>query len=1074
MENSTHTLRIYCLGTFRVELDGIPIASFDTDKTRALLAYLALEVDRPHRRERLAGLLWSDLPEERALQNLRQTLLYLRKALHEDRTSTLLILADRDSVQLNPECNFWLDVRAFCSLLDNACQQTRGRNGPGWLNILRVQQALALYRGPFLDEFYLNGSPLFDEWATLQREEYNHLAVEALALQAEYHERRGEITHARKAASRIIELAPWEETAQSQVMRLFAQDGQWSAAQSQYVLLRRYLSEHLGVEPTSATTELFNQIRQAAAHNAPIPPRFAPARHNLPEPLTPFVGRGRELDDLVEMVADPQRRLLTLLGPGGVGKTRLALETARLLVGIFPDGVFFVPLLSVHSREQFVAAIADAAGLIFSERSQPEAQLLDYLRGKNLLLALDNFEHLLASESAASLTALLSEIYQRAPAIILLVTSRQRLNLQEECVYPVEGLSYPADAAAPLPKPEVFDALALFVRRARQALGRFEITPAEQPAIIRICQLLDGLPLGVELAAAAAWNQPCTAIAERLSQGINSLSNTAAANMAQRHRSLSAAFDVSWELLNSAEQAVFCRLSAFHGGFDAPAAQQVAEASPETLTALLNQSLLRRDAAGRYDMYETIRQYAAEKLAAAADARDTAQRHALYYSQFLAALTANLKGPRQVSALETVQREIENARQAWSWLGTHQHTAELVVSAESLYHYYNIRSRFGEGISLFQQALLALGAASEGQPERGRLLSYLGALAYRARDHTLAQETLDESRTILGPQTPCRELALCLATLSALRLRKKDPSTALSHAQESLALYRTLQDSWGQSYALYLLGLVKNRQNEFAAAQSLLEEAVSISRQMGDERRLIAPLNILGDTACVRGDYQAAERFFQEGLEISQRLADRYNQGILLNNLATVYYQRRQYTQQQIVLDQSLAICREIGDRDGEATALNNLAELAVKLEHFSQAEAYARQALEIAHEIQEEWTVIVCLDILGATLCGRGDSQGAEALLDEALHLAFAINDLPLAARMAVHLGRIHQLQGQYVSAIRLMQAGLAHSAIEDEHRQEARQWLEEMGAAIKVEEDDQALSKLREALDLCTGGRT
>jgi DNA-binding SARP family transcriptional activator len=424
-----------------VELDGEPVVNFETDKTRALLVYLAVESSRPsqwrrpHRREHLAGLLWSDIPEKRALQNLRQTILYLRKALREDRAAIPCLIATRDEVLLNPAVDYWLDVKAFNGALDEAYRHYRRRNGQGWLNIRPLQRGLAQFQDEFLEQFYLSGSSLFDEWASLQREEHNRRTIEALALLADYHQRRSEFALARQAAARIVELAPWEETAQAQMMRLLAMDKQWSAAQNQYIILRRYLREQLGVEPSQATTSLFDEIRITATHNTIIQSHFPLARHNLPNTPTPFVGREAVLDFLSERLSDPECRLLSLLGPGGIGKTRLALEAAHAQVGIAADGVFFVPLGSISSREHIPSAIADALGFVFTERGDPQTQILDYLRNKEILLVLDNFEHLLAAQGS---TGLLSEILRQTSRIKLFVTTRERLYLQEECVCPLE------------------------------------------------------------------------------------------------------------------------------------------------------------------------------------------------------------------------------------------------------------------------------------------------------------------------------------------------------------------------------------------------------------------------------------------------------------------------------------------------------------------------------------------------------------------------------------------------------------------------------------------------------------
>ena len=1039
------TLRITCFKDFRVELDGKALVNFATQKTQALLAYLAVEGDRPHSRERLAGLLWSDDSEERALHNLRQALSQLRKALGDDGLAIPFILADRDTIQLNPKVGVWLDVNHFSAGLAAAYRYYQRRDCQGWLEIRALKRALDLYQGPFLDQLYMNGSALFDEWAALLREDYNRRAVEALAFLAEYHERRSEYTLARQAVTRITQLAPWDETAHTQLMRLLALDGQWSASQNQYALLRRTLRDQLGVEPARETSELFHSIRQAAASGARLAARFPPARHNLPELLPPFVGREAQLDALSQMIADPECRLLTLVGPGGIGKTRLAVQAAYQQVGIFGQGVFFIPLSAVVSASQLPAAAFNALGLAFGERGDLQTQLVDFLRNKNMLLVWDNFEHLLTQPGSVEL---LSQIYQSAPGVVQLVTSRERVNLQEEFVYPLEGMDYPDRHELSPEQVKSFDALALFERCASQRHGAFVLAGEALPAAVRICRLLEGLPLGIELAAAALQRLPCVEIAERLSQDLDVLA-AAASNTPARHRSLRAAFDVSWQMLAGSEQQVFCRLATFRGGFVAEAAQQVAGATAEILTSLAEKSLLRRSPTGRNDLAEALRPYAAEKLAGdpLADAATNA-RHADYFAALLTGCTADLKGPGQERALELLQGENENIRRAWRWLVENRCSQQLLRGVESLYHFFNIRSQFAEGIELFQSAVQAYDENPQEAHLSGVLLSRLGAFALRARQHSLAQPALERGREILAHLGETNELAFCLVSLGGLYLRKKDFPTAAACAQESLARFRQSGDGWGEAYALYLAGLIKNYQVELDESKALLEASVAASRQAGDQRRLIAPLNLLGDIACTQGDYAAGERLFIEGLEISRRLNDRFNQGILLNNLASTYQARQAFNQERAVLQESLEICREIGDQAGEAMALNSLGEMQVYRGEYQEALSFFLQALPVVQQVEDDWWVCVCTGNLGEAYCGLGEYALAQDYLLKSHTLAQEIPALDLACRANVNLARVFQRMGKTDQAVKLYQAALANANLEDNYRQKASRWLAECAA--------------------------
>ena len=598
-------LNLQCFGTFQVSVSGQPLSAFGAEKVRALLAYLAVESERPHPRRRLAGLLWPDQPEERALHNLRQALSTLRKLLPEGHAGEPFLLATPDTVQFNPRSPFSLDLRDFQRLLDEALRHLSDRPCAGRPILPLLQSALALYRGPFLEHFNLDDGSEFDEWAFMLRESSNQRAVQALALLAEYHERRHEFEFARQAAERLVELAPWDETAHNQVIRLLAQDGQWSAAQARYATLRRYLADQMGLDPSAETVALYEQVRQTASTRRPLPPAGPPPLHNLRLPNTSFLGRATEQLQLAELLADPTTRLITLLGAGGMGKTRLALQAGYAQIGLFPDGVWFVPLL----ESGLISAIADALQFTFSGPDEPHDQLFNFLSSKCALLILDSFEHIQYE------APLLAELLEAAPNLILLVTSRLRLDLHCEMVFPVEGLEIPPGSNELQSDPQRYSAPALFLSRARRLRRDLALAEADTPALLEICRLLDGMPLGLELAAATAWSRSLPEIAAQTRASLDSLSANFP-DLPARHRSLRAVFDQSWALLTPQMQACLARLSVFRAGFLPAAAEAVAGCTPELTTALLDRCLLRQNGEGRLQIPEPIQPYAADQLAA--------------------------------------------------------------------------------------------------------------------------------------------------------------------------------------------------------------------------------------------------------------------------------------------------------------------------------------------------------------------------------------------------------------------------------------------------------------------------
>ncbi|MGC9334406.1 MAG: BTAD domain-containing putative transcriptional regulator, partial [Anaerolineae bacterium] len=562
------------------------MTDFGTDKARALLAYLAVEAGRPHRRDTLAGLLWANSPQTKARQSLRQALADLRRALGDGDRSISFLTICRETIQFNIRADHTLDVAEFSALAAAVSAHPHSRPERCLTCMRRMEAMASLYYGGFLGGFFLADSTAFEEWAALRREHLQRQALEALASLVAYYEQRADLAQAIQLANRQVEIEPWLEEAHHDLMRLLALAGRRSAALAQYRTCQRLLAEDLGLEPTAQTTALYEQIKGQGHGTAGLfSPAQRPRRHNLPLAATPFVGRQADLAALADLLADPDCRLVTLTGPGGIGKTRLALQVAADQIGLFP-GITVVSLAGLDSAEFLATAIIDALGLQLHSPGDPEQQLLDFLREKDLLLVLDNMEHILAGSD------LLAHILQRAPGAILLVTSRERLNLREEWVYEVDGLDYPSELEEG--SLEACSAVSLFVQTARRSHRRFHLSAETAPAVTRICQIVEGMPLAVELAAAWVPVHTCQEVAAEIEHNLDILATTLR-NVPPRHRSLRAAFEHSWGLLSEPERATLCRLSLFHGTFAAEAAESITGALPETLAALVDKSLLRRD-----------------------------------------------------------------------------------------------------------------------------------------------------------------------------------------------------------------------------------------------------------------------------------------------------------------------------------------------------------------------------------------------------------------------------------------------------------------------------------------------
>ena len=582
-------LKLYLLGRFQATLDESPLAGLRSGKSRALLAYLAGEAGRPHQRLALATLLWGEHPEEAARLSLRVALSSLRDVLASldlGQGHPPLLEITHQSVQLNLDPELcWVDAGQFDARLAACAGHAHSAVARCPACIRRLTEAVALYRGDFVTDLAAVDGPAFEEWRLLCQERYHRQATHALEQIAQYDLSLNAYAEAQRYARRLLALEPWHETAHRQLMRALALDGQRSAALLQYEACRRALADELGAEPEPETTALWVCIRDRRLEQT--------RASKLAAPLTPFIGRETELEQIAGWLSQPACRLITLVGPSGIGKTRLALAAAAQHEGLFSDGVCFAPMPATESPDAHDLALAEALQLPLAENgAPPKAQLLGYLRDKELLLVLDDLR---PSPAAANWAV---DLLQRAPRIKILATTPYRLNVRGECLLRVAGLKFPAAVPDPagcgsMPKPRC-SAIELFVQCACRVQPDFSLTAGELPHVTRICQRVEGMPLAIELAATWIPTLSCADIAAEIARDPGFLS-TSLQDIPERHRSLRAVFDYSWGLLSAAEQAALGRLSVFQRGFDRASAAAVAGATLPILASLTDKALLRRE-----------------------------------------------------------------------------------------------------------------------------------------------------------------------------------------------------------------------------------------------------------------------------------------------------------------------------------------------------------------------------------------------------------------------------------------------------------------------------------------------
>ena len=626
-------LSLSLLGPFQIALDGKPVMAGLWAKTQALLAYLAAEADTYHRRESLAGLIWPDQPEEAARHSLRQSLFQLRHAIGEGEPPFLCITPQ--AIQFNAVSDHWLDVNEFIALI-GACAQHAHRHAETCCAcVKRLEHATTLYRGDLLADFFLKDSAPFEEWAIIKREQLARLVIAALHTLAEHYAIRSRYVDMEWAARRQIEIDPFRESAHRQLMLALMSSGQRNAALSHYAALTAMLAKELGIAPDKETRALYTQIEADTLPTLQSP--LAHPRHNWPAQahLTSFVGREHELDQVVGCLQMPGARLVTLTGPGGIGKTRLALRVAEQAAYAFRDGVFFVPLSSIPSPEFIAPAIADALRISLDPAGDPKAQLLNCLRESNceFLLVLDSLEPLTVA------APFVTDMLAAGPALTLLVTSRGPLHIGGEQVLPVPPFELPDltsrefQGGSPQSAVLRYPAVSLFVDRAQAVRHDFCITPGNAMTIAAICARLDGLPLAIELAAAHVRLLAPQTILERLDHRLDLVGDPP--DLDPRHTSLRDMLDCDYARLNPDERKLFARLAVFAHG---PTLEEIQSICGEVdskcptdwatrcdvcLEALLDKSLLQRQEIGeeiRFTMLETIREYALERLAESGEA----------------------------------------------------------------------------------------------------------------------------------------------------------------------------------------------------------------------------------------------------------------------------------------------------------------------------------------------------------------------------------------------------------------------------------------------------------------------
>ena len=904
-------------------------------KNIALLAYLAV-TGQAHTRQALTALLWPESDTQRAQVSLRQAIFILRK-----RIGKTWLVTDRHTIYLRSDPPCEVDVIHFQQAADQAINNHQEA---------AAKEAIRLYTGDFLAGFTLPDSPAFDEWQFYERETLRHTFSNLLITLINHYYHSHQFEAAIPHAQRWVNHDPIQESAHHRLMELYAAAGQRTMALRQYELCVQILEEELGIQPGPLITNLKEKIDRQQfvmpTDTTPTEASTSATRAHLPAQTTSFVGREAEIVTLKGMLSEPERRLITLTGLGGVGKTRLAIEVASACQNNFADGIYYVDLTPLTTASLLPKALADVLTVTRRQQHDLKQTIIATLQEKHMLLLLDNYEHLLADIS------FVDTLIRQTQWVKLLVTSRESLHLPSEWLYGVEGLSLPDQSA--MAAEESYSAVQLFIRRARQADPYFSFT-TEKTAVLHICHLVEGLPLAIELAAAWVKLLPVAQIAQEIARNLDILSTTNRA-IPDRHRSIRAVFEHSWQRLPPAEQMMLAQLSLFRGSFTIEAATQITKASYFTLYHLVSKSLLQRASQDRHQLHELLRQFAAQKLnEQGIDITLLHISYSHYYLQLLHQAQEKLYGNQQQATLNHLLADVDNLRQAWQWAIQHNLLPEIEAAAQVMYSFHSLHSWFDEGAQHFAQAAAAITKPDTAKKRqlKAYLLARQGEFLYESGNLSQAEASLQASLNLYRQDTLPKELFSVYNLLANIKHMRGDYEQAQLWAEEALYIAESYDNQHQVALACLSLGSIRQSLGEIAQARQYHNRSLAIYEKLEVPWGIAHSRRFLGTVALREQDYHLAQTHYQKALHIFQSLNSQAGITLILNQLGLVAQAQAQLEQADSFYQEALTICQTHHLHIEQCITLKNLGSLLYLQANYEAASDYLRQAWQIASKAQ-------------------------------------------------------------------------------------------------------------------------
>ena len=978
-------ITLHLQGTIKIELAGQELIDFGTKKTRALFIYLLLEKGQPHSRQTLSSLFWPEQSEKLARQSLRQALSTIKKVLGEED----YLLINSQNVQINPDIEIWSDTGEIEAIVE-ACEHHHHKDFSHCLPCLKRQMRIAsIYNGEFLTGISLQDSILFDEWMILRRERMHQVSLRAHALLADYFERRGEIDQALYHAKSQIKMEPWLEETYRQTMRLYYTYGKRSQALAQYQECKRIIKKEFGIGPSKETQALAKLILDET-------PLINPVKHCPQKPMVEFVGRKEEIKEFEEILANGGSRLTTILGPGGVGKSSLALTIAINQHGLYKDGIYFIPLSESHD---VLFSLASALGLKSTEQG---ISVCDYLKDKDMLLVLDNFDHLIPS--AISISTLL----EKAPHVQVLVTSRERLNLHEERVIILKGLPFPK--ANSKDNWDSCESAALFQQRIIQRNPAFEFSDIQVSTIQSICRNVEGLPLAIEMASSVVVENDGEILLEELQKEFYS-EKVKLQNMPERHRSLEIVFNHSWKMLSLEEQRRLVTLAVFKGGFSGEAALIVAEIEKRSLISLVNKSLLRQDEPDRFSMHEINRQFISEKLSPEDEGWE---KHAQYYAQ-------HLDSHPSAELINVLDKEAPNLLVAWDWALRNQKTGLLKQLLPKISQLFEFRGPLSQGEQCFTNALSRI-------REWGNSPEMVVDLKYSLLRIYLAQMRFSEVLELVRDLPPSAKALFAEGQALSAQGKCEEARPIL---EKALVLARSSSDQILEMSCLRELGNVANRLVEYEAAITYYSQCLELAQELGDYRNISAVQNNWASIEWDLGDLDAAQARYTEALLIYRKIGNRLGEAKALNNLSNIMADRAEFAQSLDYCQQALVIHKDMGNIRGESAVLNNIGATYFLLSDYDAARTHYQRALALYRLSDNNQAIAETLGNLSLLNCIQGNLEEGREEAKEAIKLSHTAGDKVneanshyFLARIEIDAGNLDDAKKELVQALDLRQA--------------------------------------------------